>query len=255
MNGERVLVTRAAEDQAALSALLAARGATPVSLPCIAFAPPSDRGPLDEAVRALGRGERPDLVVIASPHAARRFADELRGVDARGLRFAAVGPATAAALAAFGFEVALVPESGAGAQSLAAGLAPLARGRSVLLPRAEEGNPELPSLIGELGGRVQAVPLYRTVPAAAADPAAAALLRAGGIDAIAFASGSAARGFVGLFGAGAPALAAPAAVVCMGRWCAQAASAAGLRVDGAADGGLPELVEKIAELVRARRGR
>ena len=34
----RVLVTRAAEDQAELAALLAARGARPVALPCIAFA-------------------------------------------------------------------------------------------------------------------------------------------------------------------------------------------------------------------------
>jgi len=59
--------------------------------------------------------------------------------------------------------------------------------------------------------------LYRTVPAPAPDPEGARLLRAGSMDAIAFASGSAARGFAALFGPEAAGLAGRALVACMGR--------------------------------------
>jgi len=74
---------------------------------------------------------------------------------------------------------------------------------------------------------------------------AARLLRDGQVEAIAFASGSAARGFAALFGAEAAALAGRARVACMGRTCAAEARSAGLRVDAVADGGLPELVEAL----------
>ena len=83
------------------------------------------------------------------------------------------------------------------------------------------------------------------MPAAAAPPEAARLLRGGGVEAIAFASGSAARGFAALFGAEAPALAGRARVACMGKTCAADARAAGLRVDAVAAGGLPDLVDAL----------
>jgi len=67
----------------------------------------------------------------------------------------------------------------------------------------------------------------------------------GRVDAIAFASGSAARGFAKLFGPDAPRLAGRAAVACMGRTCAAAARSAGLRVDAVAGGGLPELISAL----------
>ncbi len=124
-------------------------------------------------------------------------------------------------------------------------LAPLVSGKEVLLPRAEGANPALAAGLERAGARVSAPALYRTVPAAAADPEGARLLREGRIDAVAFASGSAARGFAALFGSDAPALLGRALVACMGPTCAAEARAAGLRVDAVADGGLPELVEAL----------
>jgi uroporphyrinogen-III synthase len=91
--------------------------------------------------------------------------------------------------------------------------------------------------------------LYRTVPARAADPQGARLLREGRIDGIAFASGSAAHGFAALFGSEAGPLASHALVTCMGRTCAADARSAGLRVDAVADGGLPELVSAVESLL------
>jgi uroporphyrinogen III methyltransferase / synthase len=239
--GKRVLVTRAAEDQAELAALLEAQGARPVALPCIAFADPADPAPLKEAVLRLRSGRPPDFLVLASAHAADRFLPLVEVALLGGVRIAAAGAGTARRIALRGLE-AFAPAEGAGADALVEMLAPLVGGKDVLLPRAEGGNPALATGLERAGARVSAPALYRTVPAAAADPEAARLLRDGRVEAISFASGSAARGFAKLFGPDAARLAAPAVVACMGRTCAAAARSAGLRVDAVAGGGLPELV-------------
>jgi uroporphyrinogen-III synthase len=57
---------------------------------------------------------------------------------------------------------------------------------------------------------------------------------------VAFASGSAARGFVQLAGA-----AVRAKIVCMGETCAAEARAAGLHVDAVSDGGFRELCDTL----------
>ncbi len=226
----KVLVTRAEEDCAPLEALLRARGFAPVRMPCIA---------IEDLPCELP--EAPDFVVVASPHAARRLRGRFPGA-----RFAAVGEATAAAL---GLPGVLVPSSGAGAEALLPTLAPLVRGKTVLLPRAEDGNPALAAQLEAAGARVVAVALYRTVTAARADPAVLALLKSGSIAAAAFASGSAARGFVALAGAAA---AASLRVACMGSLCADEARKAGLQVNAVAGGGLPSLCDAVEAALSSR---
>jgi uroporphyrinogen-III synthase len=251
---KRVLVTRAAEDQAELAMLLAARGARPVALPCIAFAAPADPAPMEEALRRLRSGPAPSFVVLASPHAAERFLARVDPAWLRGVRIAAAGEGTARRIGERGL-AALAPAKGVGADALVEMLAPLVSGKDVLLPRAEGGNPALVAGLERAGARVSAPALYRTVTAAGADPDGARLLREGGIDAIAFASGSAARGFSALFGPDAPGLSGRTLVACMGRTCAADARAAGLRVDAVADGGLPELVEALESMLSTGRPR
>ncbi|MFL5309318.1 MAG: uroporphyrinogen-III synthase [Myxococcales bacterium] len=243
--GKRVLATRAAEDQAELSALLTARGAMPVALPCIAFADPADPAPLEDALRRLRAGLPPDFLVLASAHAADRFLATVDPAWLRGVRIAAAGAGTARRIVERGL-AALAPPQGVGADALVEMLAPLVAGKNVLLPRAEGGNPALAAGLERAGARVRAPVLYRTVPAASVPPEAARLLRDGQVDGIAFASGSAARGFAALFGAEAASLAGRSRVACMGRACAAETRSAGLRVDAVADGGLPELLDALA---------
>ena len=246
--GKRVLVTRALEDQQELAVLLVARGAEPVALPCIQFAEPLDDLPLQSALGSLRAGNRPDFIVLASPHAVDRFLSRVGRDDLAGVQMAAAGVATARRIEERGLQ-ALTPRRGAGAEALLPVLAPAVCGKHVLVPRAEGGNPGLVEGLERAGARVTAITLYRTVPATSADPEGARLLRAGRIDAIAFASGSAARGFAALFGSEAAVLAERAVVACMGKTCAADARAVGLRVDAVADGGLPELVEALASVV------
>ena len=82
--GARVLVTRAAEDAAELEALLRERGAVPLRMPCIAF----EDGPDVARIASVLRDRLADLVVVASPQAARR----LLALDgANGVPLAAAG--------------------------------------------------------------------------------------------------------------------------------------------------------------------
>jgi uroporphyrinogen III methyltransferase/synthase len=230
---KRILVTRAAEEAAELEALLRERGAISVRFPCIEF----EHGPdLAEIVRAVER--RPDLIIVSSPHAARRLTELVWPLD---IPFAAVGAATAALLPG----KVIVPHSGAGGEALLEELRPIVRGKRVLLPRAERGTPALVDGLRNAGALVGVLTLYRTVTPRAADRS---VLR--DLDAISFASGSAVRGFVQLAGA------EPArrcAVACIGASTAAAAKEAGIRVDAYGGEGLTALCHALALAVEGRK--
>ncbi len=238
--GLRVLVTRAVEDAPELEELLRQRGADPLRMPCIAFEDGPDLPRIAERIRKRGA----DLVVVASPHAARRLVALCGRLD---VPLAAVGAATARELPG----QVLVPRRGTGADALVRELRDRVAGLRVFVPRAEGGNPALLDGLRAAGAHVEALTLYRTVTAEKAAPDALRTLRAGGVAAIAFASGSAARGFAEL--AGAPA-AAGSAVACLGKQCADEAAQSGIRVDAVADGGLVELCDAVALAVRLRKG-
>ena len=244
--GVRVLVTRAAEDAPELEDLLRARGAIPVRMPCIAFEDGPDVGRIVQTVRNAqsGRSDRIDLIVVSSPHAARRLV-ELVGTPE--IPFAAVGSATAALLPG----KVIVPRTGVGAAALAAELAPLAKKKIIFFPRAEGADPGLAERLRAAGAVVDSPILYKTVTPPAADPAGLQALRDGQVDAISFASGSAVKGFAALAG---PALASPCAVACIGSATAAEAAAAGIRVDAGGEGGLAELCDALALAMAARNG-
>src|SRR3954462_12253884 len=146
MRGRRVLVTRPAEEPPTLDDLLRELGAEPVRLPCIAFAPPTDRSPLKALPPRLGPGPRPDCGASAPAHAADRFVLELRdaGLDPAaalaGTSILAAGDSTARKLRSLGLSARAPPEA-VGAEAMVASFGGEVRGKEVLVPRAEEGNP------------------------------------------------------------------------------------------------------------------
>ena len=185
-----MIVTRPRASSAGLAAALRARGARVVFAPLINTTPPKSWKSLDRALRRLSRF---DAVAFSSRTAVDFFFTRMKSVlrdRPRRPRFiAAVGPATAKALAARGWKCSVVPED-----ARAAGLArawKLPRGARVLLPRAERGLTVLPEALAAAGARVTLAAAYRTVR----DPAGLRVLRravAAGADAACFASGSAA---------------------------------------------------------------
>jgi uroporphyrinogen-III synthase len=189
-------------DEDALSARLLELGARVLEAPAIAIGPPAS---FDELDRALGALEGIAWIAFTSANAVERTlarAAEL-GIPAAALarpRLAAIGVATAARLERLLRAPDLVPAAARG-DALAAALAPAVRGLRVLVPRAEEGRPELVEGLTKAGARVVSPAAYRTV---ASPPDSLAPLRsalaAHAVDAVAFASPSAVRRVVAALG-------------------------------------------------------
>lgn len=249
-----VVVTRSRGGEDALATRLRELGAEVRELPSIAFAPPEDPGPLDAALRDLSRFE---WAIFASATAVERTVARLGvlglpvGTLAR-LSLAAVGPATADAVARAVREPDLVPAEAKG-EAMAAALAPRVKGRRVLLPRPAEGRPELLEGLRAAGAEVAAVEAYRTVPAPAeAIRPLAAWIVAGEVAAVAFASPSAVRAVVAGLGDGA-ALLRRVPLAAIGPTTAEALRAEGLEVAAqpARHTG-PDLADAIAASVAGR---
>ena len=236
--GRRIVVTRAEGAGEDFAARLRELGAEPVLCPTIAIAPPDDTTTLDAVIGGIGRF---DWVVFTSGNGVESFCERLGalGLGASalaGVRVAAVGSGTAAALAACD----LVPDFVADvhtAEALAAGL-PVAAGERVLLPAADIARTVLAEGLRARLAIVEVVVAYRTVEVApGAGAEVAALLREGAIDALTFTSPSTVRGFVGMLAASGlefGALPRPPAVVCIGPVTAAAAREHGLTVDATA---------------------
>ena len=225
--GRRIVVTRPRERAGALTAALEHLGATVVLVPLVETCALEDPSVLEEAVR---RVDRYAWIVFTSATAVAAVRDRLpAGGALRGARVAAVGPATAAAVAELGTAPAFVPDRFEAA-SIAEGLGELA-GLRVLLPQADAASPALADELRRRGALVDAVVAYRTRTLAPSSEELTELRR--GADAVVLASGSAARGLA-VAAQQAPALRA-ALLVCIGPRTAEVACELGLRVGLVAD--------------------
>jgi uroporphyrinogen-III synthase len=151
-----VLVLRAREQQAELTARLARAGAEPVAVPLLDFEACGG----DERIPTRGL----DWIVFASANAVR-FALPRLDRAAFAVPVACVGAATAEAARRAGLQVEVVPEAGALPQSMADALSLRAslRGARVLLPRAESGLEALGQELQGRGATVDALTVYRNV--------------------------------------------------------------------------------------------
>jgi uroporphyrinogen III methyltransferase/synthase len=226
--GRRVVVTRSRAQASQLSARLRAEGAEVVEVPTIDIVDPADGGAALRDAVARVAGYR--WVVLTSPNGARRFTAELRdGRDLAGVRLAAIGPGTAAALADARLIADLVPERFVAESLLDAFPDPEPGGPNrVLLARAEVARDVLPDGLRARGYDVDVVDAYHTVPAPVDDAARRAVADA---DVITFTSSSTVERFLDAVGADH----VPAAVACIGPVTAATARDRGLHVDVEAD--------------------
>ncbi|MDR3741321.1 MAG: uroporphyrinogen-III synthase [Terracidiphilus sp.] len=187
--GRRVLVTRGAGQASKLSDGLRALGATPVEVPVLEIQPPASYDALDVA---LGESESYDWLILTSANAVRAVVQraKLLSVALDSESVAAVGPATAKEAESHGLHVALVPEAYV-AESLVEALAQKARGKRVLLARAEIARDVIPDALRAAGAEIDVVDAYRNgIPVAAPEQLRAALSET--LDAATFTSSSSA---------------------------------------------------------------
>ncbi|WP_125609708.1 uroporphyrinogen-III synthase [Specibacter cremeus] len=220
--GLRVAVTRSADRAGALADALAAAGAEPVLVPVIDFET-ADQDALGSSLRRLQSGEYRWLVIssITTVRALKQWCDahgaSLAALVPAGTSVATIGPTSVAVLAAEGVRVDLAPVDVQSAAGLVA-LWPEKEGPGrVLLPQSNLAEPTLVDGITARGWTADVVTAYRTVdhPASAdlrltarlaaggggaagdhpmlTTAEAAGDVRAGRINAVVLASGSAAR--------------------------------------------------------------
>ncbi|HVE63476.1 MAG TPA: uroporphyrinogen-III C-methyltransferase [Mycobacteriales bacterium] len=233
--GMRVLVPRTRQQAGELSEQLRTLGATPVELPTIAIEAPRNPAPMERAVAGLVQG-RYAWVAFTSTNSVRAVRERLEeiGLDARvfsGVKIAAVGDATTAALLSFGLRPDLVPTDSMSSEAMAEQwpwhddlLDPLDR---VLLPRADIATEILVTGLKAKGWAVEEITAYRTVRAAAPPPEVRESVRAGGFDAVVFTSSSTVRNLLALAGRPAP----TTVVAAIGPQTAATATELGLHVD------------------------
>ncbi len=180
--GQRIVVTRPAAELEAAASDLEALGAEALGAPMVDILPLDDPAPLDDALRRL---DAFDWVVFTSANGVRHFLDRLPAVgrDVRALghtRLAAIGPATAQELARARLNADLVP-SAFRSEDLAEALAPLVRGRRVLLARADRGRTLLRDVLGPIA-EVEQVAVYRNADAVALPEAVGRRIEEGSLD-------------------------------------------------------------------------
>ena len=233
--GWRVLVPRTKEQAASVSERLRSYGAVPQVVPTIAVEPPRAPQQMERAIKGLVTG-RYQWIAFTSANAVRAVREKLEdyGLDARafaGIKVAAVGEQTAAALGEFGIKPDLVPEGEQSSEGLAAAWPPyddvLDPINRVLLPRADIATETLVARLTDLGWETEDVTAYRTVRAAPPPAPIREAIKGGGFDAVLFTSSSTVRNLIGI--AGKPH--AVTAVAVIGPQTAQTAAEYGLRVD------------------------
>jgi len=230
--GKRVLITRPAHQSGDVATRLWEAGAEPIVAPTIVIGPPDD---LIAARDAVVRVRDYAWAVFTSRNGVDAFFDRLGelGRDARAfgdVRIAAIGPKTAAALAARGIHVDLIPPAFVNEAVAAELLARTQPGDRILVYRAQEAREVLPETLREHGRIADVAAAYATRFVDDAELAE----KAQRADIVTFTSSSTVAGFMHNV-PDAAAVLAPKTVAAIGPITAQAARDAGIRVDIVAD--------------------
>jgi len=196
--GKRIVVTRARSQAASLSDKLTAAGAHVIEMPATQIEQ-IDAAALSGLVTQLSQYQ---WIVFTSQNAVRMLWDALReqSLDARalaGIKIAAVGPATSAALLDRGLAVDVAPDRFV-AEALLDALRDRrdVRGARVLYAAAEGAREVLQQGLEEMGAVVDRLELYRSVLDGEGAERLRALLLDGQADLVTFTSASSVNAFV-----------------------------------------------------------
>jgi uroporphyrinogen III methyltransferase/synthase len=200
--GRTVLITRPKHQADSFANELRNLGATVLVQPAIEIVEPPDWAPVDSLI---GRLPDFDWIVFSSRNGVDYFIRRLLqlGYDARQFgqsRLAAIGPATADALARYHLKSDLQPVDFR-AESLAEALAPYVRGKRVFLAAASRGREVLTELLAAHGAAVEQAVVYESRDVAEPVGEVAAALAAGRIHWTTVTSSAIARSLARLFGA------------------------------------------------------
>ncbi len=251
--GKKVLVTRAADQQGTLTAMLNDLGAEVTAVPTLQILPPTDADAMNAIDAAIDNLNRVDWLVLTSANGVKHFFTRMamHGKDVRALgntRIAVVGTETANTLAAFALHPDLTPEDQKAEGLAEALIATGIDGKRVVLAQADKARPVLADMLKKAGADLLQAVCYQSVPVDADDEAVQALKASdGGFDYATFTSGATVNNLKAALGeADFQRLLAGARIAAIGPVTAQAATDAGLTV--AVQPGTPSIAELVSAL-------
>ncbi|WP_431219691.1 uroporphyrinogen-III synthase [Leifsonia xyli] len=249
--GWRVLVPRGGPWGDSVAADLRSKGASPVVAAMINFAPTADAPALEAALTRLANGEF-DWMTVTSATTVDVLSAQ-RAVVPPSTRVAAVGETTAAALAAAGYRVDLVPSEDNSARGLLAEWEAATQGAfplRILTLRSEIAKPLLTEGLRRIGHDVESVVAYRTVGVPVPENVVSDV-RDGLVQAILVTSGSVAEQVQEQLGP----VPESTLIAAIGPQTARDARAFGLRVDViAAERTAASLIDAVVQVALARAG-
>jgi uroporphyrinogen-III synthase len=221
----RIVVTRPAHQAEPFCERIEALGGVVIRVPTARIIPPKDESVADSVIRGL---DQYGWIVFTSVNGVNAFFDRMRGINQKiplGVRIAAVGPMTAAAVEEAGYDVAVIPDQFVG--EAVAGVVGEVSGTRILLARAANARRTLNGLLADAGAQVDDVAFYDTI-APKPDSHTLALLDQT-LDAVTFTNASSVARFLEIIPNGA-AILQRSPVMCIGPVTAAAAAEAGLDV-------------------------
>ena len=199
--GKRIVVTRSRDQASDLVRQLSELGADVLEIPTIRTAPPANLAPLREAVDGMGEY---DWVLFTSPNAVDAFFKAFfeKHKDLRefgGAKIAVVGEATAQKVADYHLEVDFLPKEFTNEGLLNEFRKEVdCENLHFLLPRADLADEKLARDLEDLGGIVDDIVAYATVPETEDRTGHRARLLVDGADLITFTSSSTVTNFFNL---------------------------------------------------------
>jgi uroporphyrinogen-III synthase len=192
LNGAHVLVTRPAHQAENLSRLIEEWGGLAVKFPTLAIVPLNDSCTIQNTLAHLDRYQ---WLVFISANAVTMhsyYSDSVKMEQFKSVQIAAIGKATAQALAQAGLPVDLVPESGYNTEALLAmPQMQQMKGQSCLIIRGEGGREELATTLRSRGATVEYLDVYKRIIPALDSSQVSLLLAQDKLDVITATSGDA----------------------------------------------------------------
>jgi uroporphyrinogen III methyltransferase/synthase len=234
--GKRVLITGAKAAALSLASALQAAGAEAFSRPLIDIQAPTDAAAVTRVAQAMPSDYA--WAVFTSANGAEHFCAAVKryrdvGEAFAGVRVAAVGPRTAAALRACGLHVDCIAQEHR-QEALADELVRTSGGTlgPVLLARAEVARAALPQALSRAGARVVELAVYKTVRASEASVAELVeCIEAGAYDVVTLLSSSAAEHLCDALGGHSASRLGAVCVASIGPVTTATAQERGVRVD------------------------
>ena len=197
--GLRVLITRPKHQADSFIHQLEQLGAVAFSMPVIDILPPHDWSEVDAFIQQV-RGGFFDWLLFTSANGVNSFFDRWQAIrlDARslgGVRIAAIGAGTGAALESRRLIPDLVPGQKMNSETLAAELTPMIAGKKIAILQAESGRDFLAKHLASLA-HVQVIAVYRQGLILKPDHPNLALVENRKIDVVILTSPNIARGFL-----------------------------------------------------------